>query len=119
MFFRYILSRGAKVNVIGGVLKSTPLHWAARQGHIRIVALLVNGGADLTIRDVEGFTPLHVAVQVTTNFVAYSITDSCTSVCAYTDRCLSDCERTAGRVCGRIGHDAGNVGGMRLLFIHI
>lgn len=62
------------MNVVGGVLKSTPLHWAARQGHLRMVALLVNNGADQTMCDVEGFTALHVAVQFAhTPIVAYLI----------------------------------------------
>ncbi|KAL7075577.1 hypothetical protein ACQ4LE_005226 [Meloidogyne hapla] len=60
---KLLLQRGANVNAIGGVLASTPLHWAARHGHARMVAVLVRNGADWTIRDVEGFTALHVAVQ--------------------------------------------------------
>lgn len=36
-----LIDRGANVNAIGGVLASTPLHWAARHGHGRMVALLV------------------------------------------------------------------------------
>ncbi|KHN83153.1 Palmitoyltransferase ZDHHC17 [Toxocara canis] len=60
---KLLLERGCNVNTIGGVLASTPLHWASRHGHTRMVALLVNNGADLHIRDVEGFTALHVAVQ--------------------------------------------------------
>lgn len=42
------------MNAIGGVLSSTPLHWAARHGHTRIIALLIRNGADLSIRDGEG-----------------------------------------------------------------
>nr|CAD2197672.1 unnamed protein product [Meloidogyne enterolobii] len=60
---KLLLQRGANVNAVGGVLASTPLHWAARHGHARMVAVLVRNGADWTIRDVEGFTALHVAVQ--------------------------------------------------------
>ncbi|CAJ0962174.1 unnamed protein product, partial [Mesorhabditis belari] len=70
----YLISRGCRVNAVGGVLASTPLHWAARQGHIRMVALLVRRGADLLVRDVEGFTALHVAAQFgCTPVVAYLI----------------------------------------------
>ncbi|VDO90755.1 unnamed protein product [Heligmosomoides polygyrus] len=53
----------ANVNAVGGVLASTPLHWAARQGHVLMVAFLVINGAQVEKRDVEGFTPLHVAAQ--------------------------------------------------------
>ena len=44
-------------------MRSTPLHWAARQGHVLMVAFLVSNGAHLNIHDVEGFAPLHVAAQ--------------------------------------------------------
>ncbi|VDK70870.1 unnamed protein product, partial [Gongylonema pulchrum] len=58
-----LIACSCNVNAVGGVLSSTPLHWAARHGHTHMVALLVTHGADLHLRDVEGFTPLHVAVQ--------------------------------------------------------
>ncbi|KAK5979399.1 Palmitoyltransferase [Trichostrongylus colubriformis] len=58
-----LLRRRANVNAVGGVLASTPLHWAARQGHVLMVAFLVTNGAQVEKRDVEGFTPLHVAAQ--------------------------------------------------------
>uniref|UniRef100_A0A1I8AHW8 Palmitoyltransferase n=1 Tax=Steinernema glaseri TaxID=37863 RepID=A0A1I8AHW8_9BILA len=69
---KLLIERKCDVNAIGGVLASTPLHWAARHGHARIVALLIQNGANPDLRDVEGFTPLHVAVQF-----------SCTPVVAY------------------------------------
>ena len=34
------LSRGADVDAVGGELKSTPLHWAARQGHFQVCRYL-------------------------------------------------------------------------------
>ncbi|KAL3112727.1 hypothetical protein niasHT_019701 [Heterodera trifolii] len=67
-----LIDRGANVNAIGGVLASTPLHWAARHGHGRMVALLVRNNADWALRDVEGFTALHIAIQF-----------GCTPVAAY------------------------------------
>ncbi|KAK0396859.1 hypothetical protein QR680_001887 [Steinernema hermaphroditum] len=69
---KLLIERRCEVNAIGGVLASTPLHWAARHGHARIVALLIQNGANPDLRDVEGFTALHVAVQF-----------ACTPVVAY------------------------------------
>ena len=42
---KYYLSAGAIIDAIGGDLNSTPLHWAVRQGHQSMVALLVDKGA--------------------------------------------------------------------------
>uniref|UniRef100_A0A914H1Q9 Palmitoyltransferase n=1 Tax=Globodera rostochiensis TaxID=31243 RepID=A0A914H1Q9_GLORO len=67
-----LIDSGANVNAIGGVLASTPLHWAARHGHGRMVALLIRNNADWSMRDVEGFTALHIAIQF-----------GCTPVAAY------------------------------------
>jgi hypothetical protein len=48
------ISRGANVNAIGGMLKATPLHWAARQGHLHVCVTLLQHGADITLPDIEG-----------------------------------------------------------------
>lgn len=36
----------------------TPLHWACREGHERVVEYLINEGADVNMRDQYGRTPL-------------------------------------------------------------
>jgi ankyrin repeat protein len=41
--------------------KNTPLHEAVRQGNQRMVWLLLEAGADLTVRGQYGWTPLHLA----------------------------------------------------------
>lgn len=70
----YYLSKGADINAIGGDLKSTPLHWAVRQGHLSMVVQLVRRGADLSIFDGEGCNCLHLAAQFGhTAIVAYLI----------------------------------------------
>jgi palmitoyltransferase len=62
------------VNAIGGVLSSTPLHWAARHGHSQMIALLIQNGANAEIRDGEGFTALHIGAQFgSTPVVAYLV----------------------------------------------
>jgi hypothetical protein len=45
---------GAFMDAIGGELCSSPLHWATRQGHLSMVVLLVQHGADPNICDGEG-----------------------------------------------------------------
>lgn len=57
---KLLIERGANVNSIGGILTSTPIHWAARHGHSSMIALLVQNGANTEIRDGEGFTALHM-----------------------------------------------------------
>lgn len=69
---KYFLSKAVDVNAIGGDLKSTPLHWATRQGHLKMVVILVQHGADPTISDGEGCNCLHLAAQFgNTSIVAY------------------------------------------------
>lgn len=78
-FFRreiieYLLSKGSKVDAIGGELQSTPLQWATRQGHLEATVLLVRAGADPTLRDAEGCGSLHLAAQYGhTAVVAYLV----------------------------------------------
>ncbi len=43
------------------LLKWTPLHWAANAGDERVVALLLNQGADVNARDFRDWTPLRLA----------------------------------------------------------
>ncbi|CAK8676959.1 palmitoyltransferase ZDHHC17-like [Clavelina lepadiformis] len=71
---RYYISLGAVVDVLGGDLLATPLHWAIREGHIQMVVLLLQFGADPGVRDAEGCAAIHVAVQCgQTAVVAYLI----------------------------------------------
>ena len=51
---KYYISKGAVVDALGGDLNSTPLHWATRQGHLPMVVLLMQHGADPSLRDGEG-----------------------------------------------------------------
>ncbi|XP_049888133.1 palmitoyltransferase Hip14 [Pectinophora gossypiella] len=70
----FLLSRGARVDAVGGELRSTPLQWAARQGHLEAVVLLVRAGADPALRDAEGCASLHLAAQFGhTAVVAYLV----------------------------------------------
>ncbi|XP_049956340.1 palmitoyltransferase Hip14 [Schistocerca serialis cubense] len=71
---RYYISKGAVVDAIGGELAATPLHWATRQGHLGTVTLLMQYGADPSLRDGEGCSCIHLAAQFGhTAIVAYFI----------------------------------------------
>uniref|UniRef100_A0A8I5NPX7 Palmitoyltransferase n=1 Tax=Papio anubis TaxID=9555 RepID=A0A8I5NPX7_PAPAN len=59
---KFYISKGAVVDQLGGDLNSTPLHWAIRQGHLPMVILLLQHGADPTLIDGEGFSSIHLAV---------------------------------------------------------
>ncbi|CAF1379307.1 unnamed protein product [Rotaria magnacalcarata] len=60
---RYLIAKGATVDLIGGDLKSTPLHWACRQGCTEAFFLLVDNGAAIKSADVNGVQPIHIAAQ--------------------------------------------------------
>ena len=40
----------------------TPGHWSAYKGHLEVIKMLVESGADLNARDTEGRTMLRMAV---------------------------------------------------------
>lgn len=71
---KYYMSKGAYIDQLGGDLMSTPLHWATRQGHLQMVVLLMQHGADPSLRDGEGCSAIHLASQFAhTSIVAYLI----------------------------------------------
>ncbi|CAI9743377.1 palmitoyltransferase ZDHHC17-like isoform X1 [Octopus vulgaris] len=71
---KYYLEKGAIVDRFGGDLNSTPLHWATRQGHLSMVVILMNYGADASLTDGEGCSCIHLAAQFGhTAIVAYLI----------------------------------------------
>lgn len=60
---KYLVSKGAKVDAVGGDLDATPLHWACRYGLVYIVDYLLKQGADPKKTDSQGFNALHLAVH--------------------------------------------------------
>uniref|UniRef100_A0A6U0W6Y3 Uncharacterized protein n=1 Tax=Pinguiococcus pyrenoidosus TaxID=172671 RepID=A0A6U0W6Y3_9STRA len=58
----YLLSQGADPNNSGGVLDEIPLQWAAREGKLQVMRLLVDAGSRLEHVNVQGRTVLHTAV---------------------------------------------------------
>ena len=64
-----LISKGADVNYQSPIIIPNspedgwkPLHLAARNGHTKIVELLVSHGARVNAKKADGWTPLHVAV---------------------------------------------------------
>ena len=57
---RFLLDNGADVDAVGGDLKATPLQWAARNGHLYMVHLLLSRGADPNIQDAQGYNTLQL-----------------------------------------------------------
>jgi len=55
------LSRGANVSNRDDATASSALHFAARMGSPRAVTLLLNEGADASMKDARGLTPMDVA----------------------------------------------------------
>lgn len=56
---KLLLENGADVNVVGA--HGTPLHVAARIGHVDFAENLLAAGADVDSKAAEGRTPLHLA----------------------------------------------------------
>ncbi|CAG0914966.1 unnamed protein product [Notodromas monacha] len=70
----YMISRGAEIDPVGGELRSTPAHWATRQGHLTAVVILMRHGANPTLKDGDGSTCLHLAAEFGhTAIVAYLV----------------------------------------------
>jgi ankyrin repeat protein len=60
---RVLAEAGANVNHAGGSKACTPLHMAARQGHVALAEALLDRGADREACDSVGDTPLRRAVN--------------------------------------------------------
>lgn len=58
---RVLVEAGADVNASSGVTRATPLHMAARRGHVAIAKALLECGAEVDARDRNGCTPLERA----------------------------------------------------------
>jgi ankyrin repeat protein len=60
----YLVKAGAPVNSPArNGLKAAPIHSASAAGHVRIVKLLLDHGADANVREQAGYTALHAAAQ--------------------------------------------------------
>jgi uncharacterized protein len=55
---RFLLDHGAALEDTANVSGATPLMLAAEENHIAVAELLIARGADVSIPDRDGFTPL-------------------------------------------------------------
>jgi ankyrin repeat protein len=60
---RYLLDQGAEVDALGGDLVATPMQWAARNGYLYVIQLLIARNADPTITDSQGYNTLHLVTH--------------------------------------------------------
>jgi hemoglobin len=60
---RVLLAAGAAVDVASGPTRGTPLHQAARRGHVSVAQALLEHGATVDARDAKEQTPLRRAVN--------------------------------------------------------
>ncbi len=60
---RMLVQAGADVNFNGGATRATPLHMAARRGHLGVAQALLDLGASRSMRDTKGCTPLDRAIN--------------------------------------------------------
>lgn len=67
---RTLVRAGADVNAQGGAMRATPLHMAARRGHVEIARSLLDAGAAANARDRKGDTPLQRAKNCRKNEVS-------------------------------------------------
>jgi ankyrin repeat protein len=63
---RRLLTEGAYVEQTSGSRGSTPLHESARIGHEGILLALLDCGANVSAKQTDGMTPLHIALDYAT-----------------------------------------------------
>ncbi|VEU22371.1 DEKNAAC103447 [Brettanomyces naardenensis] len=61
---KYLVSKGADIDFVGGDLNATPLHWACRYGLVYVADYLIRQcHANYNLKDAQGFNCLHLAVH--------------------------------------------------------
>ncbi|CAH0549306.1 unnamed protein product [Brassicogethes aeneus] len=60
---KFLINKGADVNLRGSKDNATALHDAAATGNVEIANVLVSNGADINAQDINGYSPLMCAVS--------------------------------------------------------
>ena len=60
---KLLIDRGADVNRHDGLVKETPLHYAAKYGNVELAKLLMEAKANPKAKDFHGKTPLDLAKE--------------------------------------------------------
>ncbi|GFR20690.1 ANK_REP_REGION domain-containing protein [Trichonephila clavata] len=60
---KFLIKKGADVNIQINSFKEPPLHYAIRKGHAQVVKVLLEGKANVNLKDRQGYTSLHIASQ--------------------------------------------------------
>jgi ankyrin repeat protein len=63
VIMQLLLEQGADVNHKAGILKATPLHEAACEGHKEAAVYLLDNGAEIESADCHGNRPIHSAIS--------------------------------------------------------
>ncbi len=63
MLLAFLIGSGQSAPNSVDAEKQTPLHWASGKGHVEVVKLLLEKGADLIAANSSGWTPLHWASE--------------------------------------------------------
>lgn len=78
--------------------KRTPLHYAAKRGHLKVAQALVDHNAEIHVKDTNGDTPLHLACKYGHTILAEYLVEQCGGnpfIRNYQDMIPGDCTKNS------------------------
>uniref|UniRef100_A0A8C2TPH6 Palmitoyltransferase n=1 Tax=Coturnix japonica TaxID=93934 RepID=A0A8C2TPH6_COTJA len=70
---RFLLKFNPSLNAVDNIERNTALHWAITSGNVSAVELLLEGGANMDIKNAKGETALDLAIQTQNRFMVYML----------------------------------------------